>query len=228
MNTMSNIRRCVLTAVSLLAMMACKETVAPEIDEIWINMTDFPVERVDYAYPEQTLCLYGKGFTGLQYIEVNGTHIDVSTTLVYDTDVNITFQLPEDVRVSDAPEYMSVRVVTADGECEYFPFLVKPAGLQPEITSVSSTILVPGTVLTIKGRNLDGAKEVYVPAPYGEKVLCPFSPGHESTSAALYVTVPEDCRFATGQVMVVMDKKDDACAFAYTEKVYSGIYDFIN
>lgn len=221
-------KRYMFIAAAVLAAISCKESVSPEIDEVWINMTDFPVERVDHAYPEQTLCLYGKGFTGLQYLEVNGTHIDVSTTLVYDTDVNITFQIPEDVRVSDAPEYMSIKVVTDHGECEYAPFLVKPVEIQPDITAVSATILVPGTVLVITGKNLDGASEVYLPTPFDGNVLCSFSPDHENTSSNLYVTVPEDCSFATGQLMVVMDKNDETCAFSYKEKVYSDIYDFIN
>lgn len=221
-------KRYILIAAAAIAVLSCKESVAPEIDQVWINMTDFPVEKVDYAYPEQTLCLYGKGFTGLQYIELNGTHIDVSTTLVYDTDVNITFRIPEDVRISDAPENMYIKVVTSVGECEYAPFLIKPAAVQPVITSVSSTILVPGTLLTVSGRNLDGAREVYLPAPFDGKVLCSFSPEHENTSDALYVIVPEGCSFATGQLSVIMEKTDETCSFSYVEKVYSDIYDFVN
>lgn len=221
-------KRYILLALQLLAVLSCAKHAAPHIDEVWINMTEYPVGRVENAYPGQTLCLYGTGFTGLRHIEVNGTYIDVSKTLVYDTDRNITFQLPEDVKVSDRPENMYIRIFTEGGECEYSPFLIRPAELLPEITSVSSYILVPGTVLVISGKNLDGVKEVCLPAPYGGKTACEFADGQENDSRKIYVTVPADVSFATGQVEVILEKTDETCGFSFTERVYSDIYDFIN
>lgn len=225
---MNDIKRYLFTLLMMLLMASCTEETKPMIDQVWINDTDFPVGRVDCAYPDQTLCLYGHGFSGLQEVIVNGTGIDISTTLVYDTDRNITFLLPEDIAVSDGPDNMYIKVVTNVGEYEYTPFLVKPSELFPEVTSVSSVILVPQTVLVIKGRNLDGAREVYLPAAYEEKVLCAFSEEHVNTSETLHVIVPDEVRFATGQVEIIMDKHDEACGFSYEEKVYSSIYDFIN
>lgn len=225
---MSNMKIRILPLILALMLISCKEKEGPVIDQVWINMTDFPVGRIEYAYPDQTLCLYGRGFSGLQEIVVNGTSIDVSSTLVYDTDRNITFLLPEDVAVSDGPQNMYIRVVTHAGECEYAPFLVKPSDMLPEVVSVSSVILVPQSVLVIKGKNLDGVKEVYLPAAYDEKALCAFSEDHENTSEELHVVVPDDVRLATGQIEIVMEKNDTVCAFSYEEKVYSEVYDFIN
>lgn len=221
-------KRYIMLSLLLLAALACKEEKAPVIDDVWINMEAFPIGSVQCAYPEQTLCLYGSGFTGVRYLEVNGTYVDISATVVLDTDRNITFALPEDVNVSDSPENMYIKVVTEVGEYEYSPFLVKSSASKPEITKLSSTAtLVPGQELVITGKNLDGAKEVYLPVCYGQKVLCPFSQSSVNTSATLYVVIPE-ADFATGQLEVVMEKTDLACEFTYTERVYSSVYDFIN
>ncbi len=225
---MNKIIKPTLLALMMLMLASCQEESAPKIDQVWINMTTFPIGEVECAYPDQTLCLYGSGFTGLQEIVVNGTRIDVSSTLVYDTDKNITFLLPEDVNVSESPDNMYIKVITSAGECAYSPFLIKPVSQQPSIVSVSSYILVPGSVLVIKGQNLDGTKEVYLPAAYGEMALCSFSEEHQNDAVSLYVTVPDGVSFATGQIMVVMDKRNEACGYAYTEAVYSEIYDFIN
>lgn len=225
---MNRIRKYICLASAVLALVSCREEVAPQIDQVWINMATFPIGEVECAYPKQTLCLYGSGFTGLQEVVVNGTPIDIGSTIVYDTDKNITFLLPEDVNVSDTPDNMYIRVITSSGECEYSPFFIKPVDMQPSVTSVSSTILVPGSVLVVKGKNLDGAREVYAPAAYGEKALCAFSEEGLSDAENLYVIVPEGVAFATGQMEIVMDKHDEACGFSYTEKVYSNVYDFIN
>lgn len=225
---MNDLKRYILPLLMMLPLMSCEEAAKPEIDQVWINMTDFPVGKVECAYPDQTLCLYGRGFSGLQEIIVNGTRIDIDSTLVYDTDRNITFRLPEDVAVSDGPQNMYIKVITHAGEDEYAPFLVKQAGQQPEVTSVSSVILVPESVLVIRGKNLDGVSEVYLPAAYDKKVLCAFSEEYENTSEELHVVVPDSVRFATGQLEVVMEKHDSVCVFSYEEKVFSEIYDFIN
>lgn len=233
----SNTRYMVLAmAVAACMFTSCKEVVAPEIDQVWINMTAFPVQPVQSAYPKQTLCLYGSGFTGLTGINVNGTYIDVSTTLVYDTDRNITFRLPEDVELSTSSDLMYIKVYTASGEAEYSPFLIRPLETKPALTSVSSLILIPGTVLTIGGSNLEDVAEVYLPLTYGEKALCEFAkpdPDSEDqsslqTAEAIKVVVPSDVDFARGQIEVVMHKTDSVCNFSYTEKVYSDFYNFSN
>lgn len=223
-------------ALTVAMLSSCEEPALPQIDQVWINMTAFPVQEVSCAYPDQTLCLYGSGFTGLTGINVNGTDIDVSTTLVYDTDRNITFRLPEDVNLSTSPDLMYIKVYTASGEAEYSPFLIKPIETKPALTSVSSLILIPGTVLTIGGSNLEDVAEVYLPLTYGEKALCEFAkpdPDSEDqsslqTAEAIKVVVPSDVDFARGQIEVVMHKTDSVCNFSYTEKVYSDFYNFSN
>lgn len=217
-----------LICLTVLSCIACSnDDDSPVIDNVWRNMSAEPIASVDYAYPGQTLCLRGSGLGGLQKVIVNDTEIDVKNTLIYDTSESITFQLPADVNVS-TPECCYIKVVTAGGEATFQPFYVKDSSEKPAITGFSSTLLVAGSKLTINGRNLDGVTEVYLPATYGQQVMCQIDEETESTETAIYVIVPDNTTFARGQVEVAMEKTNSLTGNTYTEKVYSATTNFSN
>lgn len=208
-----------LTAAVVFA--SCtKEEEAPVIDSVWKNMVSEPILQTNYAYPGQTLCLHGSGFTDLQKILVNGTRIDLSSSLVYDTDNYVTFKLPADV----STEGNSIKLYTLHGETVYSPFVIKPASEQPTITKFSSTTLVAGRTLTITGTNLDGATEVFLPLAFDDQVSCQII--SEPTATSISVMIPDGVKFATGKCVVAMQKT--ASGLSYTEHVYSKTTDFIN
>ncbi|MBQ7513003.1 MAG: hypothetical protein IJS95_01280 [Prevotella sp.] len=230
MNKSQIISSFVLTAIVCFSIFSCfscsKDNEAPVIEGVWRNMTSEPVTQVTYAYPGQTLCLRGSGFGGLKKIVVNDSEIDVMNTLIYDTDNSITFMLPADVNTSTEAGRYYIKVIASGGECVYQPFRVKLSQEKPAISSFSSTILVSGGRLTITGKNLKGATDVFLPVAYDEKVRCDFDPEMTNTDTEVYVIVPEGVRFAKGQVEIVMQKTDDIVAQPYEERVYSSVTNF--
>lgn len=219
-----------LTAIVSLSVFSCyscsNDDEAPVIESVWRNMTSEPIAQVTYAYPGQTLCLHGKGLSGLKRVVVNDTPIDVQNTLIYDTDNSITFMLPSDVNTStDASKYY-IKVETVNGDTTYQPFHVKMLMEKPTITQFSSTVLVAGSRLTITGANLDGATEVYLPAAFDDKVRCDFDEDTPNSSTSVNVIVPADAHFAKGQVEIVMQKTDDILGKEYVERVYSNVTNF--
>ena len=210
--------RLLLLSAALFFAACTKEEKAPVIDSVWKNMISEPIAQTDYAYPGQTLCLHGSGFSDLQKIVVNGTRIDISTSLVYDTDSYVTFKLPSDV--STEGDY--IKLYTLHGETVYQPFFVKPSSEKPSITKFSSTILVAGRVLTITGTNFDGVTEVLLPIAFDGQVKCEIT--GEPTSTSINVIIPSDVSFATGKCVVAMQKTTNGRT--YTEHVYSQTTDF--
>jgi hypothetical protein len=201
---------------------------APQIDSVWKNMISEPLEKTDYAYPGQTICLHGSAFYDLRKVFVNGTDIDLTTSFIYDTENYITIQLPADVNVSISDQQEYIRVITAHGESVYRPFLVKPLSEQPVITKFSSTQLTAGDILTITGQNLEGTTEVWLPLTYNGYVSCELDPATVPTATSISVIIPADVNFAKGKCYIVMQKTDALSARTYTEKVYSSETNFRN
>lgn len=218
-----------LLLLTVVVCAACsKDDDAPQIDSVWKNMISEPIEKTDYAYPGQTLCLHGSAFYDLRKVFVNGTDIDLTTSFIYDTDTYITFQLPSDVKTSTSDQQDYIRVITAHGESVYRPFLVKPASEKPAISKFSTTQLAPGSTLTITGKNLDGATEVWLPLTYGDQVACELDPTVDPTATSVSVIIPADVTFAKGKCVIAMQKTDPISGRSYTEKVYSSDTNFKN
>lgn len=214
----------VLLLIAAVVFTSCSDDdEAPVIDSVWKNMISEPVVQTVYAYPGQTICLHGHGFSDLRKIFVNGTDIDLQKSQIYDTDRYITFQLPVDVEPTVGDQNY-IRVITAYGEDAYRPFIVKSAKEQPTITKFSSTILVAGRTLTITGTNLDGATGVWLPLAFDDQVSCEIT--GEPTATSISVIIPDGVKFATGKCVIAMQKTTDGQT--YTEHVYSKTTDFGN
>lgn len=211
----------------LVGCIACNDSnEAPRIESVWKNMAAEPIREVNYAYPEQTLCLRGSAFGGLQKVIVNGTEIEVLNTLIYDTENSITFKLPSNVNISSTSGSYSIQVKTAYGEDIYAPFIVKAKSERPVVSRFSTTTLIPGRTLTIIGNNFEGVTEVWLPLTFGQKVKCEFDMEQENTSTSLFVIIPEGVDFAQGQCEVVMQKIEEQIGLTYTEYAYSEITNF--
>lgn len=209
-------------ASCLLLLTACtKDEEAPVISGVWLNMVERPIEQVSFAYAGQTVCLRGAHLGDLKRVIVNGTDINLNTLFVYESDANITFQIPTDVNT----EGDLIRVVTKWGMAD-FPFIVRSKEEQPTITKFSDTVLSPGTTLTITGTNLDGAQEVWLPLPFNGQTKCEIDISKENDATTVNVIVPDGVSFANGRCVVVMEKTDDTRNITYAEKVYSAETNF--
>ena len=209
----------------LFSCIACsKDNDEPVVESVWINMTAIPTQQVTYAYPGQTLCLRGSGLGDLRKLNVNGTNIEITNTLIYNTDNSVLFKLPTDINTTG--DY--IKVTTRYGQTTYSPFVVRATSLQPKITKFSATTLLAGRVLTITGTNLNGATEVWLPMPFDQKVKCELDATQEQTDKNIYVIIPADVTFAKGQCEIVMEKTDAERGISYTEKVYSSVTNFTN
>ena len=230
---MTNIKRAFLALlVGSATLFSCGDKGdAPVIESIWLNMYAEPVRAIQCAYPGQVLCIHGRQLSGLQNIEINETLIDVTGTLIYDTDRYATFTVPTGVNLSEDYGKCYVKVVTLDGEYTYSPFLIKPTSLKPSISSISSTILLPGSTLTIKGQNLDGAVEVYLPLAFGGKEKCDFLDKANNTAREISVIVPSDVNFVKGRLEIIMEKSEAISSVQtvfYSEQVFSSEMNFSN
>lgn len=227
MNSIKILIICFICCGVTTALTSCRDdNDVPYIDSVWKNMATEPVEQVSYAYPGQTICLRGSGFSDLKRIVVNGNKVDVMNTLIYDTDNSITFKIPSDVDTSVSPS--TIKVVTVNGDTTYTGLLIKPTSAKPVVSSFSATTLSAGQTLVIKGKNLDGATEVYLPLCFDQKVKCEFDTTQENTSTDLYVIIPADVSFAKGQCQVVMEKTNPTSGTIYTENAYSATTNFSN
>ncbi len=218
----------VILLCALVSVACSKNEDAPIIDNVWKNMIAEPIEETTYAYPGQTICIHGSAFNDLKKVFVNGTDIDLSSSLIYDTDNYITFQLPADVNTSIGTHENYIRVITAHGESVYRPFLVKSTSEQPTITKFSSISLVSGRTLTITGTNLSGVTGVWLPLAFDKSVACELDPTQEQTATSVSVIIPDGVKFATGKCIIAMEKKDPLTGDSYTERVFSATTDFIN
>lgn len=201
---------------------------APQIESIWSNMSTQPIEQVACSYPQQTICLRGSGFSGVSKLNVNGTEIDLTDTKIYNTDNSIIIALPKEVATTTSTGMAYLQVENGAGKSVYEPFYIFDLSEKPEITSLSSTTLTPGSTLRIAGNNLGGAVEVYLPLAFDQKVLCEFDENQINSDKEIFVVVPEGVTFAQGQVTVVMHKTYVPTGDEYTEKVYSDVTNFSN
>lgn len=221
-----NFFRTIAPALLLCAAACCvsctNEEDEPDIEGVWTNMTSQPAAQVHQAYPGQTLCIKGSGFDDLRKIDVNGTVIDVTNTLIYDTDNSILFKVPADV--STVGDY--IKVTTRYGQATYSPFVIRPASQQPKISKFSATTLVAGRTLTITGVNLEGAQEVWLPTPFGGEVKCSFDASQTNSATTVYAVIPDAPQFAKGQCRIVMEKTDADRGTTYQETVYSSVTNF--
>lgn len=221
-----------LTGLCMVSLHSCSEDDdAPAIDGVWYNMVKRPVEQTTFAYPGEMLCIHGSGFGSLKMLMVNGTQINLNNIIVYTSDNYITFQVPSDVNTTGD----NIRVVTSRGKADY-TFIIRPKDEQPTlyydkdsgVIPFSTTTLVPGNTLSIRGTNLGGVTEVWLPLAFGGKIKCEFDDTKENTDEYIYVKIPEAANFATGQCEVIFEKTDAARGITYTEKVYSEKTNFSN
>lgn len=213
-------------AISCVSCEKDNELSVPKIESVWSNMSTQPFEQMECAYPKQTICLRGSGFSAIDKLNVNGTIIDLSETKFYNTDNSIIIALPDDVATTTSTELSFLEMANGAGKAVYEPFYIFDADKQPEITNVSSTTLVPGKGLTIKGSNLDGAVEVYLPLVFDQKVKCEFDSSKNNSDTEIHVTVPEGVSFAQGRIEVVLHKMYAPTNDEYTDKVYSDVINF--
>lgn len=201
---------------------------APQIESVWTNMSTQPIEQVACSYPQQTICLRGSGFSGVDKLNVNGMEIDLTETKIYNTDNSIIIALPQEVATTTSTGLAYLQVENRAGTAVYEPFYVFGTNEKPKISSFSSTTLTAGSTLTIKGSNLGGAVEVYLPLAFDQKVLCEFDESKTNSNSEIYVVVPEGVTFAQGQVAIVMHKTYAPTGDEYTETAYSDVTNFSN
>lgn len=223
----------------LLACTSCdKDDVSmPVIESVWSNMSTIPIHQMECVYPGQTISLRGSGLSGANAVIVNGTEIDLTGmtgTHAYNTDRSIIVRLPVNVATMWDNGETSLKVKVGRNEAVYEPFYVKNTSEKPQLSSglagtgFSSIVLVPGSTLTITGKNLSGATEVYLPLAFDGKIKCEFDPAQVNTDESLHVIVPESDKFAQGRAEIVMTKSCYLDGAEYVERLYSGIINFSN
>lgn len=222
----------VVACVCIFSCLSCRdeELSAPRIDCVWNNSGSQPAEQINCAYQQQTIAIRGAGFTGVNKVNINGMDIDLTDSQIYNTDASIIVSLPKDLPTSTDTQLAYVKVENAAGSAVFEPFYIfsNASTVKPAIKDFSSKVLIPGSTLTIKGANLGGAIEVYLPLAFDQRVLCEFDETQESTDTEVYVVVPEGVNFAQGTVMIVMEKTYQHDGSKYIEKVYSNVTNFSN
>lgn len=221
---MNNQKILLILSSLLLILASCKDdNEEPRIDGVWYNMVSRPIEQAPCAYPGQTISVRGAHLDNVRRVIVNGTDIDIKNILEYQSENSLTFQLPGEVSTNG--DY--IRVVTAYGKADYH-FVIRPRSEEPQISSFSSTTLLPGSTLIITGANLTGATEVWLPQTFDRRVQCTFDNTQVNTSTQVFVKIPDNATFATGRCEIVMEKNDTERGINYTEKVFSAKTDFKN
>jgi hypothetical protein len=219
----------IIIASSFFCCMSCgSDADAPSIDGVWNNTESVPVEQIHGVYPGQTICLHGTGFSSLQQIVINNISVGITNTEIYDTDNFITFNIPDSVVSTAVSGLKLIKVVTANGAATYDEFLVKAKSEKPSISSVSATTLVAGSTLQIKGANLEGAQTAYLPLTFEQSIQCQLDTTQVSDASNVYIIVPQNVNFASGQLKIVMQKTDSISSTTYTENVYSKTINFKN
>ena len=200
----------------------------PMIEGVWNNTASVPIEQISCAYPGQTVCLHGTGFSNLKQIVVNNTVISISNTAIYDTDSFVTFKMPDSVATTVATSLKYIKLLTDNGETTFEPFIIKPTSERPSISSVSTTSLTAGSILQIKGANLNGVQHIYLPLTFEQSVECQIDTSQVSDASNVYIDVPQGVNFASGLLKIVMQKTDSVTSSSYTENVYSKTINFKN
>lgn len=228
--TMLRFSTLAVACVCVFGCLSCgdDELSAPRIDGVWNNMGGQPIEQTECSYPQQTIAICGAGFSGISKVNINGMDIDLTDSQIYNTDASIIVALPKDVPTTTDTGLAFVKVENAIGSAVLEPFYMFDSDEKPQISGFSETVLIPGRTLTIKGKNLGGAIEVYLPLAFEQKVLCEFDNAQTSTDTEVYVVVPEGVNFARGQVSIVMKKTYKPTSDEYTDKVYSEVTNFSN
>ncbi len=221
MNHFRNIIIALVALVGLQLTSCSSDNETPVIESVWTNSSAAPAEKVDFSYPGATVCLHGRGFSDLEEVSVNGVAIELMKTIMYDTDSFITFTIPEEVQPTAEGGLSEIKVKTANGVSTYQSFLIKPTAEQPKVTGVSTQTLTAGGILEIKGENLEGASEVYLPLTFDQSVKCELAADQEQTATSVFVVIPENVTFAKGMVKVVLNKHSEELDRDYTESVYS-------
>lgn len=215
-----------LAAIALMALIiaACDNDNAERIhiDSVWMNTTGLPVEQTRFAYPGQTICLKGAGFSSIKRAAVNGYDIDISSSLPYATDTSLIIAIPSDINTSANIE-SCISLESTEGEYSYFPFYIKPLSEKPSINRLSTTTLSVGETLTAFGVNLESPNAVYLPLCFGHKTKCHIV---RSDSTSVTVEIPEGCNFAKGKMQIVLSRINPFDNLEYLEIVYSEETDF--
>lgn len=211
-----------------------EEVSMPVIDSVWSNVSSSPIHQIECAYPDQTINLRGSGLSGADRLTVNGTEIDLTPSLIYCTDNSIIVRLPADVATMWENGETYLKVYVDGNEAVYEPFYIKNTSEMPALSSgidgsgFSSIQLVPGSVLTITGKNLGGVTEVYLPTVFDGKIKCEFDLSQTNDNENIYVIVPDGAEFARGQVEIVMTKICGLNGREYVERLYSDMINFSN
>ncbi len=217
--------------LGLLSLTACSDGDAPQIDGVWLNVSTAPAVEVVCAYPGQVLCLRGNHLTGVSALYVNDSKVNIDGSYIYATDVSYTFTVPTDVHVSEDYDLCDIRLVTGDGETVYSPFIIKAKSQKPSITKVSTTTLAEAESLTLTGKNLDGAVEVWLPTVFDGRVECELDPRTPATATSVTVIIPPKVTFTYGRAEIVMKKTEyvsNRAGRTFYESVYSDNYSFNN
>lgn len=220
-----------LLVQAVLTFTSCSDGSQPQIVSVWLNASSAPAAEVACCYPGQVLCLRGHDFNGVSALYVNESQVNIDGSYIYATESTYTFTVPTDVKVSEDYDLCSIRMVTADGEATYSPFIVKAKSQKPSISKVSTLALEAGTTLIITGKNLGGASEVWLPTVFDGRVECEIDTRTPPTSTSITVIIPPKVTFTSGRIQVVLSQTEyvsDHKGRAYTESVYSDTMKFYN
>jgi hypothetical protein len=210
---------------------ACRDDDGPQIDGVWLNVSTAPAVEVRCAYPGQVLCLRGQGFDNVSALYVNDSKVNIDGSYIYATASTYTFTVPTDVKISEDYDLCTIRLVADGGEALYQPFIIKAKSDKPTISKASATVLTPGEALTLTGKNLDGATEVWLPTAFDGRVECEIDSRTPPTKTQVTVIVPPKVTFTSGQAEIVMKKTEYVSApkgRTFLESVYSETIAFSN
>jgi hypothetical protein len=217
--------------LGVIVLTSCSDDNAPQIDSIWLNVSSAPAVEVACAYPGQVLCLRGSNLSGVSALYVNDSQVNIDGSYIYATDATYTFTVPTDVKISEDYDLCNVRLVTGEGEVVFSPFIIKAKSSKPSITKVSATVLEAGTALTLTGKNLDGATEVWLPTVFDGRVECEIDSRTPPTKTSVTVIVPPKVTFTSGRAEIVMAKSEyvsNRKGRTFSESVYSETIAFSN
>lgn len=168
MRTFRYLKSILLCSLAILSLVSCKdddEGGSVVINSIWSNTYESESRQLTSAYTGSWVRIEGSGFDGLQAVYFNGQAASITPTLF--TSKYITVAIPSGAPLAsdldDESLINTVRVVTNHGEAVYKDFVLKDKNKQPNFSSVSYTMPVPGQNITLEGKYLSGITEVRFP-----------------------------------------------------------------